>query len=64
MPEGLATSIYKEPSFYPYAKRLFVYDPGRHLVLRLDDARAATRYFGSRRPVHCPAGYVARGVEV
>ena len=63
-PGGLATSIYKEPSLYPYGPRLFVYDPGRHSIWRLGDAQAAARYFSRRGAGHCPAGYVARGVEV
>jgi MFS family permease len=62
-PGGLATSIYKAPSFYPYAPNLYVYDPMKHLLARLDSAAAATRYFGSRRQRACP-GYVGRGVEV
>jgi hypothetical protein len=60
---GLATSIYKEPSFYRYGPNLFVYDARRRLLTRLSDARSAVTYFSSRRPVSCP-GYVARGAAV
>jgi hypothetical protein len=60
---GLETSIYKEPTVYPYGARLFVYNPAKHLLLRLGDAATAARYFASRRANPCP-GFVARGVEV
>lgn len=60
---GLSTSIYKVPSFYRYARNLYVYNPMRHSLVLLDSATAATRYFASRAPRACP-GYVARGVEV
>jgi len=63
-PKGLATSIYKQASLYPYGPRLYVYNPVNHMVLRLTDRRAAVRYFTAREPSHCPRGFVARGVEV
>ncbi len=60
---GLSTSIYEEPSYYPYGRRLYLYNPSTHQLHRLPDGRAAARHLGGadRRP--CP-GYVARGVEV
>jgi hypothetical protein len=61
---GLATSIYKEPSFYPYGPRLYIYNPVKHLLFRLADVGAAQRYFATREPPACAPGFVARGVEV
>jgi nitrate reductase gamma subunit len=61
--KGVATSIYKQPSFYPYGNRLFIYNPSTHLLLRLDDQEVAERYFRQRQPTSCP-GFVARGAEV
>ena len=60
---GLATSIYEEPSDYPYGRGLYLYNPSLHQLHRLTDAQAAARYLAgaNRRP--CP-GFVARGVEV
>jgi hypothetical protein len=63
-PKGLATSIYNQASLYPYGPQLYVYNPIRHLLVRLTDSRAAARYFAAREPSHCPRGFVARGVEV
>jgi hypothetical protein len=60
---GLETSIYKVPGFYPYGPRLFVYNPVRHQLVRLVDSTAAVRYFRDREPRACP-GFVARGVAV
>lgn len=62
-PTGLSTSIYKQPSFYPYGPSLYVYNPLKHLLVRLDSGRAAAAYLGARNEPRCP-GYVARGVEV
>jgi hypothetical protein len=60
---GLITSIYREPSFYPYGPRLFIYDPTLHSVVGLSDAAVAAHYFRNRAPAACP-GFVARGVAV
>lgn len=62
-PTGLETSIYKAPTFYPYGATLYVYDPAKHRLVRLENAAAAVRYFHNRGERTCP-GYVARGVEV
>jgi hypothetical protein len=62
-PGGLATSIYKQPSFYHYGPRLYVYDPTRHLLVQLGSGRSALDYFRNRPPSAC-RGYVARGIEV
>ena len=63
---GLATSIYGEPAFYPYGRRLYVYDPARHLVVQLGDFATARRYFGeaSATRTPCPRGYVGHGVLI
>ena len=61
---GLGTSIYKEPTFYPYGPTLFIYDPRQHLVVRIADRESALRYFENRKPLACPPSYVGRGVEV
>jgi hypothetical protein len=63
-PNGLSTSIYKMPDFYPYGERLYVYQPYRHRLVRLDSAAAAKAYFTTHKATLCPAGYVARGVAV
>jgi hypothetical protein len=60
---GLATSIYKEPRFYPYGPSLYAYNPMKHQLVQLGDAAAAAHYFDSREQRTC-GGYVARGVEV
>jgi hypothetical protein len=61
--DGLATSIYGEPAFYPFGRNLYVYDPGRHRLVQLSDLVAAQRYFSeadhSRR--WCPLSYVGQG---
>lgn len=61
---GIETSIYKQPSFYPFGPRLFAYDVRRHVTAVLSDQRAAQDYFARRPPLRCPKGYVARGVPV
>jgi hypothetical protein len=63
---GLATSIYGEPAFYPYGAELYVYDPARHLLARLGDLAAARRYFGeaSKTRAPCPRGFVGHGVLI
>lgn len=60
---GLRTSIYKQPSFYPFGPDLYVYNPVKHQLARLDNLAAASSYFQNRRERPC-AGYVARGVDV
>ncbi|MEP7130451.1 MAG: hypothetical protein ABI770_04910 [Sphingomicrobium sp.] len=64
--DGLATSIYGEQAFYPYAAALYVYDPARHLLARLGDLGAARRYFrqASKSRTPCPRGYVGHGVLI
>jgi len=61
--KGLQTSMYKEPSFYPYGPELYIYNPSKHQVVQLNDAETAVRYFANRRPTSCP-GLIARGAEV
>jgi hypothetical protein len=61
--KGLQTSIYKEPSFYPYGPGLYIYSPSTHQVVQLRDAATAARYFAHRPPTSC-LGLVARGAEV
>ena len=61
---GIETSIYKQPSFYPYGPRLYAYDVRRHATAILANERAAQDYFVRRPPLRCPKGYVARGVPV
>lgn len=63
---GLATSIYGEPAFYPYGRALYVYDPTRHLVVQIGDLAAAQRYFreASATRTPCPRGYVGHGVLI
>jgi hypothetical protein len=63
-PNGLSTSIYKMPDFYAYGERLYVYQPYRHRLVRLDSAASAKAYFTTRKATLCPVGYVARGVAV
>jgi hypothetical protein len=64
-PAGIATSIYKQPAFYPYGPGLFAYNPRLHLLVALTDAGAARRYFSTDRPpMRCPKGYVGHGVLV
>ena len=60
---GLETSIYNDPSDYPYGNHLYVYDAGRRIIVQLRDADAAMTYFRHRPQKYCP-GLVARGVEV
>lgn len=62
--DGLSTSIYRMPDFYPYGERLYVYQPYQHRLVRLDSAAAAKAYFTTRKATLCPLGYVARGVAV
>jgi hypothetical protein len=61
---GLSTSIYKMPDFYPYGEWLYVYQPYQHRLVRLDSAASAKAYFTTRKATLCPVGYVARGVAV
>ena len=62
-PNGLATSIYGEPAFYPFGRDLYVYDPARHLVAQLGDLAAARHYFveANRSRTVCPQSYVGHG---
>jgi hypothetical protein len=62
-PKGLQTSMYKQPSFYPYGPALYLYNAPTHQLVLLVDAETAVRYFANRSPVMC-AGLVARGAEV
>jgi hypothetical protein len=64
--DGLATSIYGEPAFYPYGSNLYVYDPNRRRLVELRDFAAARRYFseaGATR-LQCPPGYLGQGVLI
>lgn len=65
-PNGIATAIYGESSFYPFGERLYVYDPTRHLVVQLKDLEAARAYFQAagrwRKP--CPRGSPGHGVLI
>ena len=59
---GLVASIYEEESFYPFGGSLYLYDPGRRLVVPIPDRAAALRYFASPgRRRDCPVGYVGQG---
>jgi hypothetical protein len=62
-PRGLQTSMYKEPSFYPYGPSLYAYNPHLHLVAPLTSATDARRYFGRRDrwPEACAPSYVGHG---
>lgn len=60
---GLQTSIYKAPSFYPFGSELFVYNPSTHQLVQLTDPETTARYFAHRAPMRC-SGLVARGAEV
>jgi hypothetical protein len=63
---GLDTQIYDQPAHYPYGPNLLIYDPRRHVLVRLTDSTAARRYFTrpDRQSIHCPTGYVGQGVLV
>jgi len=61
--QGLRTSMYGDPSFYPYGGNLYIYDPRTHSVVPLSNRAAAVRYFASRQPIAC-TGSVDRGAEV
>ena len=63
---GLATSIYGDPAFYPYGRDLYVYDPARHRLAQLGDFGAALRYFAEAKATRtrCPRGYVGHGVLI
>jgi hypothetical protein len=61
--QGLQTSMYKIPSFYPYGRALFIYNPSTHVVVSLRNANSAVRYFANRQPTNCP-GLIARGAAV
>ena len=61
--DGLATSIYAEPAFYPFGRSLYVYDPRRHSVVQLADLNTARRYFDRPR-TQCTRGYVGQGVLI
>ena len=63
LPDGIETSIYGERSFHQYGPHLYVYDPRKHLVLRLGDAKTAERHFRSSPNRECP-GFEGRGVAV
>jgi hypothetical protein len=60
---GLKSSIYKQPSFYPYGPGLYAYNAPAHRLVQLKDAETAVRYFNSRTRMTC-TGLVARGSEV
>lgn len=61
---GIETSIYKQPSVYPYGPGLYVYNPTTHRLARLGDRAAAVEYFRNREPLRCPEGFVGRGVKI
>lgn len=63
-PAGLTTWIYGDRYLYRYGPGLYVYDPGRHFVAPLVDHSDALRYFATRPPGNCPAGYVGQGVLI
>jgi hypothetical protein len=60
---GLATSMYNDPSFYPYGRALYIYDPSTHVAESLTTAEDARRYFANRLRMAC-RGTVGRGAEV
>jgi hypothetical protein len=63
--EGIETTIYQQPTRYPYARELFVYHAGTGGVYPLPDDASARAYFGApgRAPV-CPAGQEGIGVRL
>jgi hypothetical protein len=63
---GLATSIYRFDTFYPYGQHLFIYDPRVHLLTRLPDRASAESYFrrSGRRALRCAVGLVGHGVLI
>jgi len=65
-PRGLQTSIYTEPSLYPYGPGLYVYNPNLHLAVPLANAMDARRYFGrpGRWPVKCQPSYEGHGALI
>jgi hypothetical protein len=62
--DGLASSIYGEPAFYPFGRNLYVYDPARRSLVQLGDLNVARRYFGRRSHTQCPRGYLGQGVLI
>jgi len=61
-PRGLVTSIYGDSFLYPYGPNLHVYDPTRHVLVRLPDRASAIDYFTStEKKVSCPQGFVGHG---
>jgi hypothetical protein len=60
---GVSTSIYREPAFYPYGSMLYAYDPMKRLITPLPDRNAAAAYFAAdRKP--CPEAFPGHGVLI
>ena len=62
---AIETTIYQQPTRYPYARELFVYHAGTGGVYPLLDEASARAYFGApgRAPV-CPAAQEGIGVRL
>ena len=61
---GIETSIYDEPKLYRYGDQLYLYDPRSRRITKASNRATVRRYFSARRPVECPAGYVAQGALI
>ena len=59
-------SMYGAPTLYAYGQRLFVYNPGLHLVAPISDEASARAYFArpGRWPQQCPRSFVGHGVLI
>ena len=63
--EGIETTIYQQPTRYPYARELFVYHARTGGVYPLLDEASARAYFGAPgRAPDCPAGQEGIGVRL
>ena len=62
---GIKTSVYDEPQFFPFGATLFVYNPRLRVLAPLPDQASARRYFGRPgRWTKCPVGYPGQGVVI
>ncbi|HEX6315735.1 MAG TPA: hypothetical protein VFZ73_12785 [Gemmatimonadaceae bacterium] len=63
--DAIVTTIYQQPTSYPYANELFVYHAGTGAVHRLPDAAAARAYFAqSTHAAACPPAQEGVGVRL
>ena len=63
---GLLTSMYKEPSSYPYGPGLYAYNPNLRLIAPLTSLSEARSYFRrpGRWPNPCPRSFVGHGALI